>query len=63
MTDVVECEACRLGDDRSVTATYYYELATARGRVSVCDKHAAQMKSWSGSLTRIEAAPPPEEKV
>lgn len=61
MTDVIECEACRLGDDKHTPATWVYELATARGRVAVCDRHAEPMKSWSGSLTAItvEAATPP----
>ena len=54
MSDVVECEACRLGDDKHTPATFIYELATARGRVAVCDRHAEPMKTWSGTLTRLE---------
>jgi hypothetical protein len=46
---VVECEACRLGEDKSVPAIYVYELATSRGRVYVCDRHSAPMKNWSGT--------------
>jgi len=50
---LAECEACRLGDDRHEQARWVYELATARGRVSVCDRHADLMRGWAGTLSQI----------
>lgn len=52
-TPPAECEACRLGDDRHEPATSVYELQTARGRISVCDRHADMMSGWAGTLSQI----------
>jgi hypothetical protein len=46
------CDACsHLGKHKP--ATQVYEMASARGRVAVCEQHADKMRTWAGTLTPV----------